>query len=387
MNTHIAQAWKVPNSPVFVALGWFVVGSFLGYVVGHPPSIQRSCNAHPLRAHFLERQIAFETSALRPSSSVSSTSSSSSASSVERLRAAAPGEPVEPASSAASSSSIAAIERPASSSVPSSSSSAESVVSALPSDPESSSSASSVSSASESASASSSSVPAAAPDAFPAFARATYPVGRVPAWGAMKTPDEWNRDYGEMERSEFVAVPAYDLDDLTTPMADLLKDRDDPETIRILTAKLFYSTRFFGSYDLDAGEFVGHHAGIDLKLPKGTPVGAIAGGRVSSVVRHESGLGLHVVIEHRLEDETFYSIYGHLSSASVREGQDVAPGEAIGKVGSTGRSTAPHLHLQVDRGTSGESPHAVYWPEAMPTRAEAARRTVNPVSFISAHAR
>lgn len=212
-------------------------------------------------------------------------------------------------------------------------------------------------------------------------------MARVPAWGAMKTPAEWNRDYGDMERSDFVRIPAYDLRELTIPMAELLQDRDDPETVRILTAKLFYSTRYFGSYDLDAGEFVGHHAGIDLKLPKGMPVGSIAGGRVSGVVRDESGLGLHVVIEHRLAEETFYSVYGHLNSVSVTAGQDVAPGDMIGTVGNTGRSTAPHLHLQVDRGEPGESPHAVYWPEDTPTRAEAARHTMNPFPFIATHAR
>jgi len=202
----------------------------------------------------------------------------------------------------------------------------------------------------------------------------------------MKSPAEWERSYTEMKRGDFVRIPAYDMDTLTTPMTKLMKSRNDPATIAILTAKLFYSTRFFGTYDLDAGEFTGDHAGIDLKVPEGTPIGAIAGGRVSAVIRESSGLGLHVIVEHRLDDETFYSIYGHLSSASVREGQDLAPGERIGLSGSTGRSTAAHLHVQVDRGEPNNR-HNVYWPEKMPTRAEAARHTLHPISFIGAHAR
>ncbi len=200
----------------------------------------------------------------------------------------------------------------------------------------------------------------------------------------MTTPDEWNRDYGEMDRADFTRLPTYDLSVLTSPMSELLKTRDDPETIRILTAKLFYSTRFFGSYNLDAGEFTGDHAGIDLKLPEGMPFGAIAGGRVSSVIREESGLGLHVTIEHRLEGETFYSIYGHMSSASVKAGQDVAPGDIIGRVGTTGRSTSPHLHLQIDRGAPNEA-HVAYWPGTTPSRAEATAHTLNPIPFIAAH--
>jgi murein DD-endopeptidase MepM/ murein hydrolase activator NlpD len=203
----------------------------------------------------------------------------------------------------------------------------------------------------------------------------------------MKTPAEWNRSYTEMKRSDFVRIPAYDMEILTTPMKTLLKERNDPETIRALTAKLFYSTRFFGTYDLDQGEFTGDHAGIDLKVPEGTPVASIAGGRISSVIRDASGLGLHVIIEHRLGEETFYSIYGHLSAVSVREGQDVAPGQMIALSGSTGRSTAAHLHLQIDRGEPGEIAHEPYWPGDVPTKTEAARHTVNPVTFIAAHAR
>ncbi len=202
----------------------------------------------------------------------------------------------------------------------------------------------------------------------------------------MKTPKEWNRDYDEMARDEFVRIPSYDLAILQMPMKELLETRDDPETITILTAKLFYSTRYFGNYNLDAGEFSGNHAGIDLKLPKGTPVSAIAGGRVLDVIRETSGLGLHVIIEHRLNGETYYSIYGHLSAVHVNRGDDVVPGELIGRVGSTGRSTGNHLHLQIDRGEPGESVHTVYWPDTLPTRAEATRHTVHPLSFIATHA-
>ncbi len=348
MNKHIQQLWEMPKGPVFAALGWFVTGSIAGFLLGHQPSIPRACTAPQLRAHFLERQLAFETSGFRSSSS-------------ETLRAAAPEEPEA---------------------VPSSASSVSSAASSVAS----TASTSSASSASESVSASSSSESIApVPEDFPAFDHAVYPVSRVPNWGAMKTPAEWNRDYDGMDRKEFVRIPRYDLEDLTTPMAQILKKRDDPESVRLITEKLFYSTRFFGSYDTDAGEFTGDHAGIDLKLPTGTPVVSVAGGRVNAVIREESGLGLHVIIEHRLGGETYYSIYGHLSAVGVREGQDLSAGAYVGAVGSTGRSSAPHLHLQIDLGGPGEDPHAVYWPGVVPTREEAAAHTVHPLTFIESH--
>lgn len=188
----------------------------------------------------------------------------------------------------------------------------------------------------------------------------------------MTTPAEWNRTYGEMADADFVSVPRYDLRTLTIPMEELLRDRNS--NIAAITAKLFYSTRFFGKYDLDAGEYTGTHAGVDLKLARGTPIRVIGGGRVA-VVTETQRLGLHVIVEHRLRSgETYYSIYGHLDSVSVSEGQDVTPGQTVGRVGMTGNTTAPHVHLQVDRGNPGERHEPYQGPQS--------NAAVNPVTFI-----
>lgn len=363
MNTHIHKVWDRAKQPILVGLGAIVVGSVLGVVF--PPEQQKHYCPSPLRAHFLERQIAFQLDE-SPAPRYVSSSIESSFSVPEPLREAAPEEPVTPAP-------VVEVSSESASSEPASSASSKE-----------DSSASSASSESASNS-STSSAQLVELSEFPAFDRAVFPVGRTPNWGAMKTPAQWERSYADMDREEFVRIPAYDMDTLTTPMAELMKTRDDPETIKILTAKLFYSTRYFGSYDLDKGEFTGDHAGIDMKVPEGTPVMAIAGGRVSSVQRHTSGLGLHVIIEHRLADETLYSIYGHLSSTSVEEGQDVTPGQQIGRSGSTGRSTAGHLHVQIDHGDAGETPHKPYETDGIPGKAEAAKHTLNPVSFIASH--
>ncbi len=217
---------------------------------------------------------------------------------------------------------------------------------------------------------------AASTSDFPAFDHTSFPVSRTPNWGAMRTPQEWNRSHAEMTAADFVSLPRYDMSTLTIPMSELTNPIRD-ENIPIITAKLFYSTRYLGSYDLDAGEHTGGHAGIDLKLARGTPIGAIAGGRVSSVATTET-LGLHVVIEHRLRNgETYYSVYGHFDSTSVSVGQEVKPGQQIGNVGMTGNTSAPHLHLQVDRGIAGG--HHIPFVEG----GDAALDMVHPISFIT----
>lgn len=218
-------------------------------------------------------------------------------------------------------------------------------------------------------------------EAFPAFDRAVFPVTAIPNWGAMRTHDAWERTYGQMTHADFVPVPRYDLATLTQPTALLLKNRE--KNIAALTAKLFYSTRFFGAYDLDAGEFSGTHPGVDLKLALDTPIGAIGGGRVYRVAK-DRNMGLHVIIEHRIPGEgTLYSLYGHLGSVSVGEGEDIEPGTIIGTVGMTGQSTAPHLHLQLDRGW--KIPHKRFWPTGTLTPTEAESYTVNPMTFIATY--
>ncbi len=84
------------------------------------------------------------------------------------------------------------------------------------------------------------------------------------------------------------------------------------------------------------------HYGIDLAAPTGTPVRAIAGGRVS-FTGWQSGYGLLIRIGHgNLE-----SYYGHLSQIAVKPGQTVYTGMMIGRVGSTGRAFGSHLHLEI----------------------------------------
>ncbi len=86
------------------------------------------------------------------------------------------------------------------------------------------------------------------------------------------------------------------------------------------------------------------HAGKDLAAPEGTPVVAALSGRVV-MSGLAGGYGLAVELEHA--NPRRRTLYGHLSELYVREGQVVRQGEVIGRVGSTGLSTGPHLHFEL----------------------------------------
>ena len=85
------------------------------------------------------------------------------------------------------------------------------------------------------------------------------------------------------------------------------------------------------------------HAGMDIREEPGAPVRATAGGKVVAA-GWSGGYGNIVEIEHENDLSTRYA---HLSVISVAEGQYVSPGTILGRVGSTGRSTGPHLHYEV----------------------------------------
>ncbi|MET0752719.1 MAG: peptidoglycan DD-metalloendopeptidase family protein [Pyrinomonadaceae bacterium] len=85
------------------------------------------------------------------------------------------------------------------------------------------------------------------------------------------------------------------------------------------------------------------HAGMDIAAPVGTPIGAAAEGIVT-FAGWSKGYGNLVVIKHADGKETRY---GHTSKMFVKEGDSVVAGQQIAAVGSTGKSTGPHLHFEV----------------------------------------
>jgi murein DD-endopeptidase MepM/ murein hydrolase activator NlpD len=87
------------------------------------------------------------------------------------------------------------------------------------------------------------------------------------------------------------------------------------------------------------------HKGLDIGAPHGSPVKCTADGRVV-FSGYKGDYGKLVIISHGDDYETYY---GHLSEILVKEGQQIKANTIIGKVGSTGRSSGPHLHYEIHR--------------------------------------
>ncbi|MGH7853672.1 MAG: M23 family metallopeptidase [Candidatus Binatia bacterium] len=100
------------------------------------------------------------------------------------------------------------------------------------------------------------------------------------------------------------------------------------------------------------------HDGVDIAAPEGTPIRAVEHGEViySDQLR---GYGNMVIIRH---SRGIVSVYAHNQANLVRDGQQVARGEIIARVGSTGRVTGPHLHFEIRKNNLAQDP-MLYLPQ------------------------
>lgn len=103
-------------------------------------------------------------------------------------------------------------------------------------------------------------------------------------------------------------------------------------------------TSGFGHRSSPGGIGSTNHQGMDIGAPTGNPVTAADGGKVVWAGDKGDGYGNYVVIDH---GNGYKTLYGHLSGYEVKQGQIVKKNQQIGKVGSTGNSTGPHLHFGV----------------------------------------
>jgi len=129
-----------------------------------------------------------------------------------------------------------------------------------------------------------------------------------------------------------------------------LKDRLD-HTPSIWPTKGWLSR----GYGMKDDPFTGYkqlHRGIDIANYNGTPIIAAADGKVTKTGSF-GRMGKMITIDHGYG---FVSRYGHLSSIDVKRGQRVKRGDVIGKMGSTGYSTGPHLHYEVWRNGKVHNP-------------------------------
>ncbi|MEZ5101365.1 MAG: M23 family metallopeptidase [Thermoleophilia bacterium] len=95
------------------------------------------------------------------------------------------------------------------------------------------------------------------------------------------------------------------------------------------------------------------HEGIDFPAGKGTRVRAAAAGVVEWAGWTDGGYGNLVVVSH---GDGYRTYYAHLASVSVEAGQRVRAGSVVGRVGSTGHSSGPHLHFELRLGEAALDP-------------------------------
>lgn len=220
------------------------------------------------------------------------------------------------------------------------------------------------------------------------------PIAYIPDWSHIANQDKSKR-FEDISINEFIPIPLYD------PIA-LLDERWQSNSTNIL--RYTYTTLYMGNYRLDYHENVGWHLGVDIRAPIGTPVLAIANGVITRTTEWDATGNKYIVVRHdNVPTEQWkinlYSWYLHLSEILVKEWDKVKKWDMIGRVGITGITTTPHLHIQID---TSDAPFHPYWHFTSSeskaagvgfydainiglNRDKAARYTVNPMQFINTY--
>ncbi len=230
------------------------------------------------------------------------------------------------------------------------------------------------------------------------FDGTALPIREVPDWTNL-VGEEYKLLSAQLPQEKKVELPNYDPIIFGTVVADLNWSVDQALANQLVT----YAVPYMGSYELNSREYEGSHLAVDIKIPTGTPIYAVANGKVVKIAQASSGFGKHIVIKHpdvpmlnENETVTLYSAYAHLSEISVTKNQIVKRGNMIGASGNSGISTTPHLHFQIDR---EEAPWHPWWPfssaEATAAglnffdgvssglgQAEAIKNTINPMLWV-----
>ncbi len=178
------------------------------------------------------------------------------------------------------------------------------------------------------------------------FNGAMMPMAFVPDWRKSDYIDRRGAlDYSAVNQNDLIPLPKIE---------NIKSD---------FNSNFTYLTMFRGKY-MDEERIVGagSHDGIDIRAPIGTPVFAIANGKVVKV--RDDADNKYITVEHRDVKYAgkvgkYYSSYLHLSGVLVQQGDIIDKGTLIGRVGMTGMTTTPHLHIQID---NEEAPFYPYWP-------------------------
>ena len=139
---------------------------------------------------------------------------------------------------------------------------------------------------------------------------------------------------------------------VTRPSPSRTTKKKPPPTVKPRRGFLVWPVK--GTLTSRFGMRNGHkHEGIDIAAPKGTPVRAAAGGKVVFSGWGPTGYGKMVIIKHQHHLTT---LYAHNSKLIAKKGIRVKQGQKISLIGSTGRSTGPHLHFEVRNDTHAKDP-------------------------------
>lgn len=192
------------------------------------------------------------------------------------------------------------------------------------------------------------------------FTGTVSPVEKVPNWTKLTTAER-RANFSDIPQSKLIPLPDYNISSFIKGLNGTTAS--DAERNSYIT----YPVPNLGNYELDGTENSGSHPGVDIKIPIGTPIRAIANGVIYKTGYQETGYGNYISIAHSNVPDpenpqnkiTIISNYAHLSSISVRDGEIVTKGQIIGKSGDSGMTTAPHIHFQIDR---ENAPFHPYWP-------------------------
>jgi len=109
------------------------------------------------------------------------------------------------------------------------------------------------------------------------------------------------------------------------------------------------------------------HTGMDFSAERGTEIYATGAGKVVHTETSRRGYGNNIIIDHGYGYKT---LYAHMSSFNVRQGQEITRGQTIGYVGNTGTSVAPHLHYEVWKDDQKVNPVNFYFNDLTPAEYE-----------------
>ncbi len=190
------------------------------------------------------------------------------------------------------------------------------------------------------------------------------------------------KDLEGFRNSDLLVKTASRLDQITASMYVQTKSFDEVYEMAKNKARLLASlpaiqpvsnkdlrrlSSYFGYRTDPYYKILKFHEGVDFSAPVGTDIYATGDGLVEAADRSKSGYGNQIVIDHGFGYKTMYA---HLQSFKVRAGQQVTRGQIIGTVGSTGKSTSPHLHYEVWKNNVPVDPINYFFNDITPEQYE-----------------